>query len=93
MAKDKSDLIDKKVYLGGATLEIDKDSKDVGKTYDYYVNKELPSKQIESEGGIAPYFTEFIRRELEKIDDELNINLYKDGLIINTTLDSRVQKI
>ena len=38
LAKDKSDLIDKKVYLGGASLEIDKDGDDVGKTYDYYFN-------------------------------------------------------
>ena len=37
LAKDKSDLIDKKVYLGSASLEIDKDGDDVGKTYDYYV--------------------------------------------------------
>lgn len=37
LAKDKMDLIDKKVYLGGASLEIDKDGDDVGKTYDYHV--------------------------------------------------------
>ena len=56
------------------------------------IQKKLPQKTIENEGGIAPYFTEFIRRELEKIDEELDINLYKDGLIIHTTLDSRVQE-
>ncbi|MEE8437481.1 MAG: PBP1A family penicillin-binding protein [Candidatus Neomarinimicrobiota bacterium] len=43
--------------------------------------------------GKAPYFTEYIRRNLEKIDDELNINIYRDGLKIFTTLDSRLQKI
>lgn len=58
----------------------------------YYKNKDLPNKIINTDGGLAPYFTEFIRRELEKIDEELNINLYKDGLVIHTTLDSRIQK-
>ena len=51
LAKDKSDLIDKKVYLGGASLEIDKDSKDVGKTYDYYVKNWGTEKTKETETG------------------------------------------
>jgi len=41
----------------------------------------------------APYFTEHVRRELEKIDNDLNINLYKDGLEIHTTMDSEIQEI
>jgi len=41
--------------------------------------------------GLAPYFSEHVRRELEKIDEELNINLYEDGLIIHTTLDMEIQ--
>ena len=60
--------------------------------YNDNIQKQLPQKIINNEGGLAPYFTEFIRRELEKIDEELNINLYKDGLVIHTTLDSRVQE-
>ena len=51
LAKDKSDLIDKKVYLGGASLEIDKDDKDVGKTYDYYVKNWGTEKTKETETG------------------------------------------
>ena len=43
--------------------------------------------------GIAPYFTEYIRRFLEKEDDRLGINIYRDGLKIYTTLDSRLQSI
>ena len=43
--------------------------------------------------GIAPYFTEYIRRFLEKEDDRLGINIYRDGLKIHTTLDSRLQSI
>ena len=85
---------DRSIVRRNLVLRIMKEQNYIdGETYDYYVNKELPEKKIDGEGGLAPYFTEFIRRELEKIDDELNINLYKDGLIVHTTLDSRVQKI
>ena len=43
--------------------------------------------------GTAPYFTEYVRRVLEKQDTELGINIYRDGLKIYTTLDSRLQTI
>ena len=59
--------------------------------YQLVVMKDLPVKQFEKDDGIAPYFTEYIRRQLEKIDEELDINLYKDGLVVHTTLDSRIQ--
>ena len=60
--------------------------------YQLVFQTDLPVKQVEKDGGMAPYFTEYIRRELEKIDEELDINLYKDGLMVHTTLDSRIQK-
>ncbi|MEC8946546.1 MAG: transglycosylase domain-containing protein, partial [Candidatus Neomarinimicrobiota bacterium] len=41
----------------------------------------------------APYFTEYVRRTLEKRDDELGINIYQDGLKIYTTLDYGLQQI
>ena len=41
--------------------------------------------------GLAPYFTEYVRRLLEKEDEALDINIYRDGLKIYTTLDSRLQ--
>ena len=43
--------------------------------------------------GSAPYFTEYVRRVLEKEDTALGINIYRDGLKIYTTLDSRLQSI
>ncbi|MFL2982850.1 MAG: penicillin-binding protein 1A [Candidatus Neomarinimicrobiota bacterium] len=43
--------------------------------------------------GSAPYFTEYVRRILEKEDTALGINIYRDGLKIYTTLDSRMQSI
>jgi penicillin-binding protein 1A len=49
--------------------------------------KELPIR------GLAPYFTEYVRRLLEKEDEALNINIYRDGLKIYTTLDSRLQAL
>ncbi|MEE8340579.1 MAG: PBP1A family penicillin-binding protein [Candidatus Neomarinimicrobiota bacterium] len=45
------------------------------------------------ETGFAPYFVEYVRRFLEKEDTELDINIYRDGLKIYTTLDSRLQAI
>ena len=61
--------------------------------HDSALSKPLPERQIFDNEGLSPYFTEYIRRELEKIDKELDIDLYKDGLIVNTTLDSRIQEI
>ncbi len=61
--------------------------------YNLVVERPLAQREFVKSRGVAPYFTEYIRRELEKIDEELDVDLYKDGLIINTTLDSRVQRV
>lgn len=42
--------------------------------------------------GLAPYFTEYIRQTIKPASMLGNINLYRDGLTIQTTLDSRMQK-
>jgi len=55
--------------------------------------KSLDSVQEEPKRGTAPYFTEYIRRLLEKQDEALGVNIYRDGLKIYTTLDSRLQSI
>ncbi|MDP6532325.1 MAG: PBP1A family penicillin-binding protein [Candidatus Marinimicrobia bacterium] len=47
----------------------------------------------EQSRGKAPYFTEYVRRILEKEDESLGINIYRDGLKIYTTLDSRLQEV
>ncbi len=44
-------------------------------------------------GNVAPHFGEFVRRQLEKEDDELGVDLYRDGLTIYTSLDTRMQSI
>jgi len=46
-----------------------------------------------AETGFAPYFIEHVRRFLEKEDENLGINIYRDGLKIYTTLDSRLQYV
>ena len=53
----------------------------------------LESITDEPKKGLAPYFTEYVRRLLEKEDEALDINIYRDGLQIYTTLDSRLQAL
>ncbi len=59
--------------------------------YTSTIEKQLPVKDFDKNVKFAPYFSEYIRRQLEQIDEEMGINLYEDGLVIHTTLDSRVQ--
>ena len=67
-----------------------------------YITKEEYSKALANkikvqkydyDSSPAAHYSEFIRRELEKIDEDLGINIYKDGLNIHTSLDSRIQNI
>ncbi len=55
--------------------------------------RSLSNLTQEQSRGIAPYFTEYVRRILELEDEELDINIYRDGLKIYTTLDTRLQSI
>ncbi len=45
-----------------------------------------------NEMTIAPYFTEHVRRQLNKLQDSLNVNVYEDGLRVYTTLNLQFQK-
>jgi penicillin-binding protein 1A len=65
---------------------------DQGK-YEENRTKTLESIQDEPKRGLAPYFTEYIRRILEKEDETLGINIYRDGLKIYTTLNTRLQAV
>ncbi|UCE08603.1 MAG: transglycosylase domain-containing protein, partial [bacterium] len=53
-------------------------------------NKPLNLKEYdpEHENGIAPYFTEFIRQDLQ---ERYHMDLYKGGYSVYTTLDTRIQ--
>ena len=61
----------------------------------YYKALPLVTAEPDSveEGLLAPYFGEFVRQQLEKEDEQLGVDLYRDGLTIYTTLDSRMQRI
>lgn len=55
----------------------------------------LSYKRIEQgiRGTIAPHFVEYIRQQMEKLSAKYGFDLYRDGLNIYTTLDSRMQRI
>ncbi|MBC8213617.1 MAG: PBP1A family penicillin-binding protein [Candidatus Marinimicrobia bacterium] len=72
-------VMNRREYISDSEFEIVKSSP-------------LSEKTDTEDLGHAPYFSEYIRRELEKIDEELGINLYRDGLVIHTTLDMEIQK-
>ncbi|WP_164927193.1 penicillin-binding protein 1A [Chlorobaculum tepidum] len=42
--------------------------------------------------GLAPYFTEYIRQTIKSSSMLEGVNVYRDGLTIQTTLDSRMQQ-
>lgn len=42
--------------------------------------------------GLAPYFTEYIRQTIKSGSQLDGVNVYRDGLTIQTTLDSRMQR-
>jgi len=58
---------------------------------------ELKYQYYGHDQGVAPYFREQLRKDLTKILDTLKnsrkepYNIYRDGLIIHTTLDSKMQ--
>ncbi|MBL7961440.1 PBP1A family penicillin-binding protein [bacterium] len=43
--------------------------------------------------GVAPYFSEHVRQELETLQDSLKFNIYEGGLSVFTTLDTRAQSV
>ena len=48
----------------------------------------VPSNEQEK---ISPYFTEYIRLQLNQLQDSLDVNVYEDGLRVYTSLDTRIQ--
>ena len=61
--------------------------------YELAKNELIKVSKYDYDSSPAPHFSEYVRRELEKVDSDLGINLYKDGLNIYTSLDSRIQSI
>ncbi len=42
--------------------------------------------------GMSSQFTEYVRQQLEKKAEKYGFNIYRDGLVVTTTLDSRYQR-
>jgi penicillin-binding protein 1A len=67
----------------------------------YYANETLvlDYKSFNHDAGIAPYFREQVKKELSKILDTIKnvdgerFDIYRDGLIVHTTLDIGMQKL
>ncbi len=53
----------------------------------------LASEKVGGNESIAPHFMEYVRQQMEAQADKYGYDLYRDGLNIYTTLDSRMQKI
>ncbi len=53
---------------------------------------QLRSPEEMSTTGVAPHFVEYVRQQLTQKAEKYKFDLYRDGLSIYTTLDSRMQK-
>tara|TARA_Y100001970_G_C14221369_1_gene852893 strand:+ start:334 stop:2553 length:2220 start_codon:yes stop_codon:yes gene_type:complete len=61
--------------------------------YDIAKNKGMPIKDVNYDNSLAPYFSEYVRRQLISMQNELDVSIYEDGLNIRTTLDLGIQNI
>ncbi len=59
--------------------------------YALYKNSPLQVFKPEPPAGVAPYFVEYVRQKVQREFDRLGVDIYRDGLSIYTTLDTRIQ--
>lgn len=59
--------------------------------YALHRNAPIQVQQPDPAPTIAPYFVEQVRRWLQQEDDKLGVDIYRDGLSVYTTLDTRIQ--
>ncbi len=64
-----------------------------------YVARNASSRTVDvidrttlTDSNIAPHFVEHVRRQLANLSIEYGFDIYRDGLTIHTTLDSRMQR-
>ena len=85
---------DRAIRRRNTVLRLMRDQHYIGRgKYEEHRVRTLESVQDAPKRGSAPYFTEYVRRIMEKEDTALDVNIYRDGLKIYTTLDSRLQSI
>jgi len=61
------------------------------KTYNQIYDEPIVTKSPLASSGIAPHFSEMIRQQLQRDPRLQGYDIYRDGLKIYTTLDSRMQ--
>jgi len=81
-AKERRDLVLRRMYQAG---------KISGDEYRSARLRPIVLKPLEEATGEAPYFTEHVRQYIENTYGVKQ--LYKDGVAVHTTLDSRIQRI
>lgn len=59
--------------------------------YDSLSQLPIEIDEFELQSKVAPYFTEYVRQQLQVIGDSLRVDIYEDGLNVYTTLNSKVQ--
>ncbi len=57
-----------------------------------YGDKEKKTPNMKIGDNIAPHFLEMLRQEFSEPKILENYNIYRDGLVINTTLNSKIQR-
>ena len=77
------------MYNMVSTGFLDKDAYDKLKQEPIVLASERPSVMR----TIAPYFMEYVRLQMSELADKYGYDLYRDGLNIYTSIDSRMQKI
>jgi penicillin-binding protein 1A len=60
--------------------------------YDSMAHMPITLNPSAEQKKVAPYFTEYIRQQLNRLQDSLDVNVYEDGLRVYTTLDARIQR-
>lgn len=59
--------------------------------YALYKNSPLQVFKPEPPAGTAPYFVEYVRQKVQRELEAAGVDIYRDGLSIYTTLDTRIQ--
>ncbi len=77
------------MYNMVSTGVLDRDEYDKLKEEPIVLASEKPSVMR----TIAPYFMEYVRLQMSELADKYGYDLYRDGLNIYTSIDSRMQKI
>lgn len=59
--------------------------------YDSISQIPINVNEFQQQSKISPYFTEYVRQQLNVLGDSLGLNIYEDGLNVYTTLNTKMQ--